>query len=803
MKRGKNAPPTPKESPSERTRPFPPRPDFSSLSVRDLLEARDAYHVYLSSLENVVATAVGRYRIHERDWYANSPPDVRRPSNFARITQAKTLANTVVRPWSWPCVLVFVRQWNDGSKHAKKHTPSDRDLVPRSLYLPDGRVVPTCVVLAKPDETPAPSVAGPSQVSELLGGGYSCLRSHQGAQNVGTLGCLAHRDGSYYAITSRHVAGGEGEVVKAYVHGDYQRIGSSTDLAVGRVLVPQVFRNWPGQRTYLTLDAALVRIDDVNAWTAQVFGVGEIGPIFDATEDSVSLDLIGLPVRAFGGTSGVMEGEIQALFYRYQSLGGFDEATDVLIGPRPKPSNGTASALPSPPLTLPGDSGAIWFYDPPRKAASRPHEDFDQDELAPEWGARARRLRPVAMQWGGQRTRMPDGSTSAYALGSFLSTVCRQLDAEIVRDWSTGHDEYWGKIGHFAIGWKACDLVSGKLGKLMKANQVRIGFDDATIGQGSEFRVGRDGFVPLADVPDYVWITSRRATEPVQHFADVDIYDIEGGETLLQRCVEDSSNISASLWQEYFDGFAEKGVGPEEGVLPFRVWQIWDAMVAYLRKKDVLRFVAAAGVLAHYVGDASQPLHSSWLHHGVPPTKKVGGRKYPLPRDSDEFQEFKETRAAQIHAIYEQRMLEVDTAEALADVNRLLRNKAPRAPRIESGFDAARATIGLMQRAQKRLPPMDLIKADDPEEGPKARAEALWNSDRVREATIASLVDSVRVLAAMWKTAWRVGGGEKLAAKKLVRLREADLDRVVRRDRTFVPSYSLKRMAQTGDFEPE
>ena len=27
-------------------------------------------------------------------------------------------------------------------------------------------------------------------------------------------------------------------------------------------------------------------------------------------------------------------------------------------------------------------------------------------------------------------------------------------------------------------------------------------------------------------------------------------------------------------------------------------------------------FVAAAGVMAHYVGDASQPLHSSYLHHG-------------------------------------------------------------------------------------------------------------------------------------------------------------------------------------------
>jgi hypothetical protein len=64
---------------------------------------------------------------------------------------------------------------------------SGRRPCPRSLYLPDGRVVPTCVLLAPPDQEPPPPVPGPSQVSALLGGGYSCLREHQHAFNVGTL----------------------------------------------------------------------------------------------------------------------------------------------------------------------------------------------------------------------------------------------------------------------------------------------------------------------------------------------------------------------------------------------------------------------------------------------------------------------------------------------------------------------------------------------------------------------------------------------------------------------------------------
>ena len=50
-----------------------------------------------------------------------------------------------------------------------------------------------------------------------------------------------------------------------------------------------------------------------------------------------------------------------------------------------------------------------------------------------------------------------------------------------------------------------------------------------------------------------------------------------------------------------------KGCRPEEGALAFRVWQIRHAMVAYLKDDDVLRFVAIAGVMVHYVGDASQP----------------------------------------------------------------------------------------------------------------------------------------------------------------------------------------------------
>lgn len=785
--------------PLEPARAFPPRRSYTSLSIKDLLDAREAYHVYLSTVENVVATAIGRYFIHQDDWYAKNPPDRPRPDSFPRVDpkSPRTLANSVIRPWSWPAVLVFVRKWEERDTLGE-------NTVPKTLYLPDGRVAPTCVIETVPDQTLPPPAQGPSQTSSLLGGGYACLRRHQGEEAVGTIACIVRKDGSYYALTNRHVAGGRGEIVRAYVRDQYERIGRTSDFGVDRRPLTSIFPSWTAPRTLLTLDAGLIRIDDISNWTSQAFGIGEIGELFDATEQSVTLDLIGCPVRAFGGATGVTEGEIRALFFRYESVGGYEHVTDVLIGPR---RNDDHARILNPviehPITHPGDSGALWFYDPPESVqADRVDKDLQPAVPVADRGAHARRLRPIAMQWGGQRVMLPGDIHSAYALGTFLSSVCRSLDVELVRDWSLGHDEYWGKIGHFAVGWKACDRLSGRLGDLMQRNQARIGFGDETLEQGSEFRVGRQGFVPLADVPDYVWVVAKgtRPYEGIQHFADIDICDIDGGPSLLKRCAGNPAYMTASKWKDYFDGFAGQGVGPEPGVLPLRVWQIWDAMLDYLKDRDILRFVAAAGVLAHYVGDASQPLHCSYLHHGIPPMKKVKGRSYPVPRDSEEFTEFKTSRAAKIHGIYEETMLEVDPAAALAGIDKALKGREKKIV-IGNGHEAAVAIIRLMDDAQRRLSPMEIIKADDPAAGPKARANALWSNTKIRNATMASLADSVRVLSALWASAWEIGGGEKIAKSKLVQFTEDDLDKVYRRDRQFVPSLSLDAMVKSKQFE--
>ena len=508
-----------------RVRRFPPPRDFSSLSIRDLLEAREQYHVYLSSIESVVGTAIGRYRIHQDDWYAEHPPSTKR--GRAAPDTPRTFENSVVRPWSWPCVIVLVREWlTRGSAH---------DLIPKQLHLPDGRIVPTCVVLAPPDEDRAPPAMTIGYASELIGGGYSCTRTAQGITHGGTIGCLVEREGTYYALTNRHVAGPDGGKIEAIIRGERVPVGTSDPRAVNRVTMKSIFPEWPGDSTFVNVDAGLILVEDVTRWTSQVFGIGEIAEPFDATASSLTLDIIGCPLRAFGGASGVLEGEIQALFVRYKSLGGFDYVSDLLIGRRTWAEATRRHATERSDVDAqPGDSGTLWFYDPSdAPAAASSGSSVLPPEPPPERGRRARRLVPIAMQWGAERIRVPGAAATTHALATFVSTVCRVLDVEIVHGYGTGHDEYWGKIGHFSIGWKACSAIDArrypKLSALMLHNQRNIGFDDDTLNEGKAFRSGRGDFVPLADVPDYVWVADRRRTaEGEQHFADVDIVDIDG-----------------------------------------------------------------------------------------------------------------------------------------------------------------------------------------------------------------------------------------------------------------------------------
>lgn len=718
------------------------RLDFRSLSLRDLLEARDAYHLHLAALDSVVATAVGRFRIRRRDADAQRPA-AREHAGYLSAAP-RTLTNSVVRPWSWPCVLVFVNRWLSPAELAKHPDQT----VPRLLHLPDGRVVPTCVVLVEESSRDAPPhFHFPDQ---LLGGGCPILSEPQGTLRTGTAGCLVTDGTRTLLLTGRHVAGPAGTEVFTLVDGHRRRLGRASATNAQRVDLPDAYPGLASVRARATLDAGLIELDTLNGWTSQIFGLGEVGEPLDLYAQTLSLDLIGCPVKACGAASGIVTGEIHALFYRYRNDGGIDDLTDFLIGPR----TGQKSVS-----MRPGDSGAVWFLD--EEALSG---DGEKDKKRGE----PRRLRPIALAWGGQVFASPGGSAWPFSLAANFTTVTRALGVEALRTWNTGYQLYWGQVGHYKIGHVACSLLASKKARaLFSRNAALIGIDDATLtGMGRQALVdlSEKSFVPLADVPDEIWRNDpkRKAADESNHFADM---DQEGagefaGKTLLDLC-KDPANIQVKLWNQFYKSIGAK----KRGAVPFRVWQIYDEMVAHLKKKNVHEFFCAAGVMAHYVGDCGQPLHISRLHHGGDESEK------------------------DVHGVYETEMLTRNRVELFKGLNDKLAGKRAKAA-VKGGHAAAVATIDLMRATIKTLPPQTVLDSFNGSSGTE-RIPQMWQT--LGKRTIDCMARASLTLATLWESAWVEGRGDALAASALGDLDPKKLRRLYE-DPGFVKSFTLLQL---------
>lgn len=748
--------------------------NFHSLTVRDLIEAREAYHTHLLRLDNVFATAIGRYRIHEDDPSAKSK-NPKRQLPYGK-SPPRTLSNTVVKPWSWPCVLLFVDHWHTQTEF-KAHPEM---AVPRFLYLPDGRIVPTCVILSPRDPKPLPPAEPMVFTSSRIGGGYACISNPQGVERIGTIGSLVTREGTLYALTNRHVVGLTGQPIYALVKGIREQIGASSPIHAHTKAFSEVYPTWPCGHSLIRMDAGLIQVSDASQWTGQVFGVGEIGPLEDMNSHTITLNLIGCPVRMFGAVSGPCEGEIQALFYRYRSVGGFDYVADLLIGGRT--GNRKSKSPTTEIVAQPGDSGSLVF--------------LESEKV--EHGERAPRLHPLAMIWGGERLASGQGAEpSHFAMATFLSTIYRVLDIEVVGDWNVGYREYWGKSGHFKIGWAFCNLLqTAGLRSLFLANRDRIGFPDDSLELGRTLTVDRKGFVPLADVPDYVWVPRAirspeggpRENELAQHFADIDQEAPDGSPSLLDLCRADvAANLRARVWRDFFRKFDNyTGMRPEEGMLPFRVRQIYEQMVRFANNGHLMEFVAAAGVLAHYVGDCSISLHLSCLHHGHGPD---------APRDSDEFQEYKKSREYKIHSIFEQGMFERRPTEMLAAVNRHLRRRRLRT--VRGGLEAIQHVFSLIDEVCRLLPPEDIIATDDPNGTQPQRAVRLFEAVGERAAKCVALACLAQ--AELVESAWLEGRGNRFLRARGTQptFTQEDLKRLYNGQR-FLPALTLEQCIRLG-----
>jgi hypothetical protein len=735
--------------------------DFNLLSLRDLLAAREQFHLHLIHKQNVVATAVGRYRIRKSDPWPDRHNPSGDPKAHGQEHPVRTLSNSEVRPYSWPAILVFVERWvqADDFEHPE-------DSVPPAVYMPNGQKVPICVVQVDKDDVRPEADAHYSYPASVMGGGYPVICDVQGREHVASVACLVTDGNKTFALTNRHVAGEPGTRIGAIVGGNKIEIGTTAPVQLSRVLFKDLYPGWGGDNVYVDLDVGLIEVDDVNQWTTQVYGVGEIGPLADLDVSNISLRLIGCPVRAHGAASGDMRGEICALFYRFKSVGGFEYVADALIGPGGSQQLGTH----------PGDSGTLWLT------------DQTGDKLGP---------RPMCLQWGGQVFLEDGQKASSYALATFLSTVCNELDVTPLRDWNTGLPEYWGAVGHYSIATKACRIIRNeKLKKLMNANLERISYQVEDINKKKMAGLSQREFVPLADVPDMVWKVGPHkrggmtSPEHANHFADMDRRldpKLPEGATLLEICDGKPQNVAVEVWQRYYDAVEKQFPEHESrGLLPFRVWQIYDNMVTFVKNGEVDKFVCAAGIVSHYVGDSCQPLHISYLFNGDPDHKVPG-----VVRDQHTGEK-KKTQVPQgtgVHSAYEDVMVDQHVPEIMEGVDAILAQPA-RPALVTGGHAAAVAVVSLMQQTFSAIAPKDIIaefvKVQD--EKPAARAAAMWTS--LGMSTIKVMADGCICLAQLWDSAWSEGGGDQ-HVNDLSAIDESTLENLYQNPQ-FLPSCTLE-----------
>lgn len=765
--------------------------DFTSLSLKDLIEARDLFHYHLINKKNVVATALGLYRIRKSDPWPKPHESAARP--HSRKSERRTLFNSEVRPYSWPCVYVFVSSWEYETSLADN--PSD--VVPKSLFLPDGRSVPVCVIeaLKQPLSTDATVAGNTLAPRNLLGPGSAIVNDDgQGMSRLGTAGAIVRDGERYYVLTNRHVVGAPGTPIHALQPHRRPEIGISADKGLTRENFGAVYPNFRSTNQRLLMDIGLVEVDNILEWKTEVPGISPVGPVADLYDNSFNLKLITMKVVGQSAVTGPIRGEIHGLFYRYKAMGGSEYITDFLIGPETygelpgeKVTDGPKREAANTNVSLGvhhGDSGTLLFIEHIEKADHGP----GQNTL----------YYPFALLWG--KEEFFDGgkvTSHPFALATSLSTALDRLDLDLVRDINLDQEYVWGWVGHYVIGRALslpADLVtSTKLRSFVDKNIDLLALEpDAALDNNAKVQTsdgGKINFIPLADVPDNVWKSNvnfvmvpgddgkkrhkpgpgnRGKFDNKNHFADLDL-EYENGQTFLDlNFSEPDTYLNPAAWIAYFDALKPqfdkwaKLLKPDStgetrdahwGALPFRVHQLFDIMVAAAKAKNEELFLCAGGVLIHYIGDACQPLHASYLSQGDPArvVKRPTSTSMKLEADG-------------VHSGYEDDMIAYgSTKQNLAGKikTRIAQLKSEAVPEIQTGYDAAKAVIGLIHATQAEIAPRDIVDEwvaliGKPK---KEKAELMWQ--KFGDDTVTCMARGTRYLAHIWQSAWDAGDGDR------------------------------------------
>jgi len=261
----------------------------------------------------------------------------------------------------------------------------------------------------------------------------------------------------------------------------------------------------------------------------------------------------------------------------------------------------------------------------------------------------------------------------------------------------------------------------------------------------------------------------------------------DNGPSLFDLCQADpGQNLRAKVWRDFYNQFESLPAGPEPGMLPFRIRQIYEFMVNSLNKSQMMEFVASAGVLAHYMADACIPLHFSRLHHGY---------DAPSRRDKKKYAEFKKKPEYKIHTLFEQRMFEVRAEELLKMIDDRLKGQKAK-PAGQGGANAIRRAYDLMRKVYELLSPDKIISSDSPQDTPRERAEILFNA--VGEKAGECIAMGCLALAELVESAWREGQGDQRLGRQGAKTYSEQALQDLYRSPRFLPAFTFDKLVQMG-----
>jgi hypothetical protein len=227
-------------------------------------------------------------------------------------------------------------------------------------------------------------------------------------------------------------------------------------------------------------------------------------------------------------------------------------------------------------------------------------------------------------------------------------------------------------------------------------------------------------------------------------------------------------NRTSDFWNRYYEA---TGIDTKHrGALPFRAWQVYELLVEFARDAKLAEFVCAAGCVSHYLGDACQPLHVSFLHHGDP--------------DKPE--------QAPVHSTYETKMLDRFVNDLVEGVNARLQGKKG-TKKFTGGAASANHVVSVMKETFDTLAPKTVLQSFLKNTG-RQRMQGMWTD--LGEGTMDCIALGAVGVAEYWEAAWKEGRSDPAAAAlphTPPEIAQPDL-MALYRDKTFMPSLFLSQM---------